>query len=579
MEPDQANEEKRDSSENCVKYQSLVIDDDGDIDMSETLDQKTVDEAQKDINEPSTSLGAIRKDIKGHGVDTVKNGTTEPDPGPSSNGGGSSEATSSFPSVRKKRFLSRNYRNHDYVDSSSSEDEKVEDVVMNNSKKSRKAVSTTGNPPPPEYLDELATNNGREQRDSSVTNVENNEDAGANEDNEEPNPLESEPTVTSSSYDSSSSNSDLFDRDNDTDSAAEDEDVTFLNTDRPKCTWVALRELFYREHGLSGAGRRSMAGRDPSMFKRRVCGSLNVVERLELMYKMEKHDGCVNSLNFSQDGRLLASGSDDLQVVIWNWATNTVADEFNSGHSNNVFQTKFYGTQLPDLRLITSARDGLVRNFIVPSSGGKPYSTTLFKHIGSVHRVAVCPNNPFTVMTAGEDGMVISVDLREKTKPNRLVTVKENKRKIILYGIAVNPMNDEFLVYGRNKAVKIYDKRNTKTMIRELYPEDVAKRKSAFSGVSSAVYNHLGTEVLASYSDDDIYLFNNNEEEPGHFSNRYKGHLNTQTIKGVNFFGTGSEFVVSGSDCGNIFFWDKKTSKIVQWLRGDENGAINVLGK
>lgn len=53
--------------------------------------------------------------------------------------------------------------------------------------------------------------------------------------------------------------------------------------------------------------------------------------------------------------------------------------------------------------------------------------------------------------------------------------------------------------------------------------------------------------------------------------------MNSQTIKNVNFFGSGSEFIVSGSDCGNIFFWDKKTSKIVQWMRGDENGAVNVL--
>lgn len=71
-------------------------------------------------------------------------------------------------------------------------------------------------------------------------------------------------------------------------------------------------------------------------------------------------------------------------------------------------------------------------------------------------------------------------------------------------------------------------------------------------------------------------MFNRNDEE-GHFQRNYRGHLNSQTIKGVNFFGSGSEFIVSGSDCGNIFFWDKKTSKIVQWMRGDENGAVNVL--
>lgn len=48
-------------------------------------------------------------------------------------------------------------------------------------------------------------------------------------------------------------------------------------------------------------------------------------------------------------------------------------------------------------------------------------------------------------------------------------------------------------------------------------------------------------------------------------------------ISGVNFFGPRSEFVVSGSDCGNIFFWDRETEAIVQWMAGDENGVVNCL--
>lgn len=45
----------------------------------------------------------------------------------------------------------------------------------------------------------------------------------------------------------------------------------------------------------------------------------------------------------------------------------------------------------------------------------------------------------------------------------------------------------------------------------------------------------------------------------------------------MNFFGPKSEFIVSGSDCSNIFFWNKESEAIVQWMRGDENGIVNVL--
>lgn len=57
----------------------------------------------------------------------------------------------------------------------------------------------------------------------------------------------------------------------------------------------------------------------------------------------------------------------------------------------------------------------------------------------------------------------------------------------------------------------------------------------------------------------------------------YSIYRNRQTIKGVNFFGPRSEFIMSGSDCGNIFMWDKNTESIVQWLPGDDAGVVNCL--
>ena len=44
----------------------------------------------------------------------------------------------------------------------------------------------------------------------------------------------------------------------------------------------------------------------------------------------------------------------------------------------------------------------------------------------------------------------------------------------------------------------------------------------------------------------------------------------------MNFYGPCSEYVVSGSDCGNIFFWDKQTEAIVQCMPGDEKGVVSA---
>lgn len=79
-------------------------------------------------------------------------------------------------------------------------------------------------------------------------------------------------------------------------------------------------------------------GRDVHQFVRRVCGARGLVQRLELQGRLERHTGCVNTLHFNPSGTRLASGSDDLRVVIWDWAVRQAVLEFDSGHKSNVFQ-------------------------------------------------------------------------------------------------------------------------------------------------------------------------------------------------------------------------------------------------
>ena len=73
-------------------------------------------------------------------------------------------------------------------------------------------------------------------------------------------------------------------------------------------------------------------------LKRQLYGCPSMVQRLRLERRLKEHQGCVNCINFSWGGRLLASGSDDLQVVLWDWARGNVLGKFDSGHVANVFQ-------------------------------------------------------------------------------------------------------------------------------------------------------------------------------------------------------------------------------------------------
>lgn len=48
------------------------------------------------------------------------------------------------------------------------------------------------------------------------------------------------------------------------------------------------------------------------------------------------------------------------------------------------------------------------------------------------------------------------------------------------------------------------------------------------------------------------------------------------SVKSVNFYGPKSDFVVSGSDCGHIYIWDKNTEAIVQRKHADANGIVII---
>ncbi|OAL71038.1 wd and tetratricopeptide repeat protein [Trichophyton violaceum] len=58
--------------------------------------------------------------------------------------------------------------------------------------------------------------------------------------------------------------------------------------------------------------------------------------------------------------------------------------------------------------------------------------------------------------------------------------------------------------------------------------------------------------------------------------NVYQGHCNVKTVKDVNYFGLDDEYVVSGSDDGNVFIWDRKTSDLLNILNGDSD-VVNVV--
>ncbi|MBA0614299.1 hypothetical protein Godav_014612 [Gossypium davidsonii] len=97
-------------------------------------------------------------------------------------------------------------------------------------------------------------------------------------------------------------------------------------------------------------------------FVKRLAASEDLVLRLDIYKKLDKHQGCVNTVSFNADGNVLVSGSDDTQVILWDWETGHTKLSFRSGHLNDVLQAKFM-PYTDDRSLVICAADGEV-NFL-----------------------------------------------------------------------------------------------------------------------------------------------------------------------------------------------------------------------
>lgn len=107
-----------------------------------------------------------------------------------------------------------------------------------------------------------------------------------------------------------------------------------------------------------------------------------------------------------QNSRLLASGSDDTTVIIWDPFRHKSIQSIPTPHIGNIFSVKFLGNN--DSLLATAAGDcGVVVQSCLEAA---PRSSPLLDcscHVGRVKRLATAPEQPLLFWSAGEDGLVM----------------------------------------------------------------------------------------------------------------------------------------------------------------------------
>ncbi|KAG5683678.1 hypothetical protein PVAND_012944 [Polypedilum vanderplanki] len=258
------------------------------------------------------------------------------------------------------------------------------------------------------------------------------------------------------------------------------------------------------------------------------------IERLDLQTKLIGHEGCVNCLEFTSSGNVLASASDDLHVFLWNPYTTKKITSFQTPHRGNIFSIKFL-PKSNDNQIVTGAADHCLYAYDLHSP-----EDPIFKcrcHQSRVKRLAVAPELPSIFFSSSEDGCIFQIDLREPhicPTDNKIVLIdlKNHQEYVETKCIAVNSRRPEQLAIGANDCyARIYDRRMIsltsigndsqhdnlpKGCVNYYSPGHLQNNDNSNKTsiqMTYVAFSPSGNELLVNYGGEQIYLFNIDQAE------------------------------------------------------------------
>lgn len=223
----------------------------------------------------------------------------------------------------------------------------------------------------------------------------------------------------------------------------------------------------YEKFNICHLLKQQQQGRIGDRFVRnRLQTSKDLLSRLELESELIGHAGCVNCLEWSDNGTVLASGSDDYHILLWDPFRHKLLQDVVTPHRGNIFSVKFM-PKTDCKTVVSSAGDARIYGFDLNHP-----DTPLFKcscHGARIKRMAVGNETPHLFWSASEDGCVFQFDLREPhqcSAEEKIVLINlthHTSRFAEVKCIAINSRRPELLAIGSNDAyARIFDRRMIK---------------------------------------------------------------------------------------------------------------------
>ena len=293
----------------------------------------------------------------------------------------------------------------------------------------------------------------------------------------------------------------------------------------------------------------------------------SVQQKYKLLGTLHGHkDDLVSSVSFSSSGLVLASGSNDGYINIWDVRTGELLQTLE-GHKDNVHSVAF----APDSDMLASASwDSTVK---IWDARRGDLLNTLEGHLGAVHSVAFAPDGA----TLASGGMFNTIKIWG-VRNGKLKRVLKGRNDYFLwdrllhklgflspYGahsVSLAPDGNTLVAGGYNSySAEIWDV-NSGKLLQEL--------DAHTSYLQTVIFAPNGKILASGSSDNTIKIW---DASSGELLQTLEGHA--ADISSV-VFTPNSNAIVSSDHDGNIYLWDASSGELLRTLGSHGSGIHSI---